>query len=207
MARRHLAPILGALLMAAFIPLTAEARQATPGETVEQLHTALIGVMRQADALGFQGRYNALAPTVMASFNFPLMAQVTVGRRWKGLNEAQRRRFVDAFTRMTLVTYASRFDGYSGERFEFVQEDRTARSIVVRTQLRKANGETVRLDYMLRKYGEEWRIIDVLAKGTYSELATRRSEYTSVLRQHGFEALISKLDSKVAELMRKSAMR
>jgi phospholipid transport system substrate-binding protein len=205
--RRRCVVVLAALLMAAFIPLTAQARQATPTETVDGLHSALLGVMQQANALGFQGRYNTLAATVMSSFNFPLMAQVSVGRRWKGLSEAQQARFIDAFTRMTLVTYATRFDSYSGERFEFVEEGQTARSIVVRTRLRKADGETIRLDYLLRRFDSQWLIIDVLAKGSYSELATRRSEYISVLKRDGFEGLMAKLDRKVAELMQKSATR
>jgi phospholipid transport system substrate-binding protein len=77
----------------------------------------------------------------------------------------------------------------------------------VRTRLRKADGETVRLDYLLRQFDSQWLIIDVLAKGSYSELATRRSEYISVLKREGFEGLIAKLDRKVAELMQKSATR
>ena len=202
--RQRLTLALAAVLLAGFIPFSAEARQATPVETVNRLHAALLGVMREASALGFDGRYNTLAPTVVASFNLPLMAQVTVGRHWRGLNDEQRARLVDAFTRMTLVIYADRFDDYSGERFDFLTEDQTPRSVLVKTQLVKADGEKVRLDYLLRQFDDEWRIIDVLSKGTYSELATRRSEYTAVIKREGFPALISKLNRKVTELTQKA---
>ena len=198
---KRLALVLAAAVLAGFIPFSAQARQATPQDTVVRLHTALVGVMQQADALGFDGRYNTLAPTLVASFNLPLMAQVTIGRHWRRLSDDQQALFVDLFTRLTLVTYASRFDDYSGERFETVAETRTRKSVVVKTRLVKAGGETIRLDYLLRQFGDQWRIIDVLAKGAYSELATRRSEYTSVIRREGFPALMSKLNRKVGELV------
>jgi len=201
--RQPLAVAVAALVLTGVIAPSARGAQATPAATVDQLHGALIGVMQQAGALGFDGRYQTLAPTVIGSFNLPLMAQVTVGRHWNSLSEEQKASFVDAFTRMTLVTYASRFDAYSGERFETVAESQTAKSVVVKTELVKANGERIQLNYILRKYGDEWRIIDVLAKGSYSELATRRSEYSSILKRQGFPALLSKLNNKVAELVQK----
>ncbi len=205
--RQPLAVAIAALVLAGFIAPSARAAQATAVATVDQLHGVLIGVMQQAGTLGFDGRYQTLAPTVMGSFNLALMAQVTVGRHWRRLSEEQKARFVDAFTRMTLVTYAARFDGYSGEHFETVSESRTAKSVVVKTALVKANGDRIRLNYILRKYGKEWRIIDVLAKGSYSELATRRSEYSSILKRQGFPALLSKLNRKVAELVQKGRAR
>lgn len=203
--RRRAAVVVAAWLAAAFIASPAAARQADPVATIERLHSVLIEVMRQADALGLNGRYNSLAPTIIDSFNLPLMAQTTVGGYWKSLTPEQQARLVDVFSRLTLVTYAARFDGYSGERFETVAQNQTARSIVVRTVLVKGDGERIRLDYLMRQFDDRWQIIDVLAKGAYSELATRRSEYTAVLRREGFEALITKLDDKVAELAQAAA--
>ena len=109
----------------------AAAQDAGPTATVEKLHAALIEVMRQAQALGVKGRYQALAAPVLEAYNVPIMAQAAVGRRWKAFTPEQQQRFVDAFSRMTLVTYAVRFDDYAGERFESVSERSTGRSIHV----------------------------------------------------------------------------
>ncbi len=201
---KRLTLLLAAAAFAGVIAPDAQAGQATPADIVERLHTALIGVMQQADALGFEGRYEVLAPTVSASYNLSLMARVTIGRHWNRLNEDEQARFIDAFTRMTMVNYASRFDDYSGERFEFVARDQTGRTVRIKTRLVKVDGEPIRLDYILRRYDGEWRIIDVLAKGSYSELATRRSEYTSIVKRQGFPALMSKLDKKITELAEKA---
>ena len=71
---------------------------------------------------------------------------------------------------------------------------------MVRTQLVRPGDEDVQLNYRLRAVDGEWRIIDIYLNGTVSELALRRSEYSSVLKREGFEKLISTLHAKVESL-------
>jgi phospholipid transport system substrate-binding protein len=52
----------------------------------------------------------------------------------------------------------------------------------------------------LRASDDAWRLIDVYLSGTVSELATRRSEFSAVLRRGGPEALVDALQQKTAEL-------
>jgi len=49
---------------------------------------------------------------------------------------------------------------------------------------------------MLKKKGESWRIINIIANGV-SDLALKRSEYTSILKKDGFDALIIKINEKI----------
>jgi phospholipid transport system substrate-binding protein len=45
----------------------------------------------------------------------------------------------------------------------------------------------------MRKTGPEWKIVDVYLDGTISELASRRAEFTSILKSGGPDALIASL--------------
>jgi phospholipid transport system substrate-binding protein len=58
----------------------------------------------------------------------------------------------------------------------------------------------VTLNYLMRQGDGKWQIIDVYLSGTISELATRRSEFTSVIRRDGAQGLLQLLDRRVAEL-------
>jgi phospholipid transport system substrate-binding protein len=58
----------------------------------------------------------------------------------------------------------------------------------------------VQLDYVLRSEPDGWRIIDVLLNGTISEMAERRSEFSSTLRDGGASALINLLHQKSTQL-------
>lgn len=181
------------------------AAEPTPSEIVERLNVALIEVMQGAETLGFQGRYQRLAPVLSAAFDFPWMARISVGRHWRALDEVTRGRFVEAFGKLSIATYAARFDGYGGERFEVLGEAPGRReTVLVRNHLVRNDGETVAIDYLLKAREEHWRVVDVFLDGKYSELALKRSEYSSVIKNHGMAALIQSLDDKAAELAAKN---
>jgi phospholipid transport system substrate-binding protein len=135
------------------------------------------------------------------SFDFPFMAAVAVGRHWRALDDAARRRLVDVFSRMSVATFAARFDGYSGERFEIMGAEPGPRdAVLVRNNLIKSDGESVAIDYLLRERAGAWRVVDVFLDSKYSELALKRSEYTGVIENDGFEALIDSLQKRIAAL-------
>jgi phospholipid transport system substrate-binding protein len=105
---------------------------------------------------------------------------------------------------MTIATYASRFDDYSGQSFEIepeVQARNTGR--IVRTRLLRPKEEPVTLNYLMRGSGETWKIVDIYLSGTISELATQRSEFGAILKQGGPAALIESLRQQIDKLMRK----
>lgn len=188
-----------AAAVAAAIPAGAAAGQGTAAGVVDEFHGSLLGAMKAADRLGYRGRYAALAPVVARVFHLPEMTRIVAGRFWKTFDADRRRRLTEAFGRLTAATYAHRFDGYGGERFrrtgEVAVKDKT---LLVETQLVKADGGTVDIDYLLRRFERGWRVVDVFLEGAFSQLATRRSEYTSLLRRRGFDALIAAIDRKVA---------
>ena len=182
------------------LPPAAAAEEA-PSDIVGRLNAVLMEVMQQADELGFSGRYDRLAPVLSETFNFPLMARVSVGRHWRKLENSDRDRLVDAFGRMSIATFAARFDGYSGERFEVLGEKPAPRkAILVRNRLIKNDGEAVAINYLLKSAQGRWRVVDVFLDAKYSELAMKRSEYGSVIKNAGFDELIRSLDEKIAEL-------
>jgi len=190
--------------LALLIASSAKAGQGEAKGVVEAFHQVLLHVMKEADDLGFDGRYKAIDPVVKESFNLPAMSHFSVGRYWTKLSKAERSRLIKAFTRMTVATYAHRFDGFSGEKFVILSEQETPRKVViVKTQILLSDDDPVDINYALRKQGKNWHIVDIYLKGAYSELATRRAEYSSVLKRHGFDQLLTALDTKVAEIEQK----
>ena len=183
------------------VPAAAQEGGASASARVESLHEALIGVMKQAEALGYEGRARTLRPIVPACYDIAFMARKSVGSHWKNLSEEEQARFVDKFADMTVAHYAGRFVGYSGEQFETLgQEDGVGETRVVKTRLVRPGDEAVLLDYRLHRTGDGWRIIDVYFNGTISELALRRSEYSTLLKREGFASLMEALDRTIAKL-------
>jgi len=185
------------VLVAAYSP-PASAETTAQG-VVDQFHRSLIGVMTRANELGYQGRFTALSPEIASAFHIPVMARIVAGSHWKTFSGDQKSALVEAFGRMTAATYANRFDGYSGEQFRILGKAPTRRkSVIVKSEIVKSDGEAIAINYLMRKFKSGWRVVDVQLKGTYSELATRRSEYSSILRRSGLTALLSRIAGKVA---------
>jgi phospholipid transport system substrate-binding protein len=177
------------------------ARAATPNEVVEQFHDALIEMMKGSDQMSFDERVEFLTPRMTAAFDLDFMSSKSVGRQWKALSSEQQRAWREKFERLTVSNYAGRFVNYQGEHFETLGNEPAARdTVMVLTRVEVPGDEDVDLNYRLRETREGWRIIDVYLKGTVSELALRRSEYSSTLKRDGFEKLATAIDEKIAEL-------
>ncbi len=175
-----------------------------PGATgiVEKLHSTLLAVMKDGEKIGYQGRYGRLEPVIKSSFDMPFISRTVLGKYWESLNKEQRSRFVEAFTRLSIATYASNFDSYSGEQFKMIPERETdGGRILVQSTLVKSDGGQVQLDYLLHRTGEQWRIVNIIAEGV-SDLALKRADYSAFLKSKGFDALLKKLNEKVNQYSR-----
>ena len=75
-------------------------------------------------------------------------------------------------------------------------EQPSAAGVMVRSQIVKANGEPVNVDYMMRRNGDSWLIADIYLDGAISEVATRRSEFAAIPKSQGIDGLIAALNRK-----------
>ena len=180
----------------------AAADQGSATGVIERLYATLLAVMKQAKKLSFDERYSRLAPAIEATFDLGLMARIAVGPGWAGIAADQQQRLSAAFARYTISNYANRFDNYGGERFEVSPKAApNPNGVIVESRLVKSNGETVNLNYLLRQDAAgSWKVIDVYLSGTISELATRRSEFSTVLQRNGADALVQLIEQKSAAL-------
>jgi phospholipid transport system substrate-binding protein len=174
-------------------------------QVIERLHAALLDVMRDAADLGYEGRYEELEPVLEESYDFPFMIRIAVGPAWREFAEDERERITELFTEMSIATYAARFDGYDGERFDVLGDEPAPRdTVLVHSRIVLSDEEPVELSYLLKKFDGDWRIIDVLLEARYSELARQRAEFAAVLRNGGVPDLVATLQRKIAQLTAES---
>jgi len=172
-----------------------------PAAVIEKLGGAMLDTMKNAKSLGYQGRFQKLAPVIVEAYDLPRMMSVAVGGAWKQTTPDQQQRLVDAFARYTVAVHASRLDGFSGETFKVAGSAPLANGRTrVKAQFVRTSGATENIDYVLEEENGRWKIVDVFYRSSISEVATRRSEYTAVIKNAGVEQLIAKMDEKTAEL-------
>jgi phospholipid transport system substrate-binding protein len=166
-------------------------------QIVDKFQQELIAVMKSGKKLGYSGRYDKLKDPVSNSHDLGKIARIVVGKEWEKLTEPQQQQLVDVFSRLSIASYAHNFKDYDGETFTFDTEQETTRGgVVIHSHLTIPDDKPVKFDYMLKEKGDSWRIINIIANGV-SDLALKRSEYTTILQREGFDALIAKINEKI----------
>ncbi len=163
-------------------------------QTVREFHQTLLTAMQEHPD-HFEERYRLLEPAVKQHFDLERMARITAGRAWNDADQATQIRFLDNFTHFTITNYAARFKGDHGQSFAYDGSQAGPRdSHIVKTLFSTGDDQVpIRFDYILRKSDEAWRINDIFLDGSFSEVATRKSEYGAVIKREGLPALAEKI--------------
>ena len=72
---------------------------------------------------------------------------------------------------------------------------------MVKTELILNNNEKVGINYLLIFNNNKWKVFDILLSGSVSEIATKKSEFSSFIRNGDMSPLIAALKKKNAELL------
>ena len=100
---------------------------------------------------------------------------------------------------LSVTSYAHYFTNYSGESFNIDSVKQVSPTqIYVHTTLVLPEENDVSMDYLLKKKGKNWHIVNIITNGI-SDLALKRSEYVAVLKKSGLDALLAQLDVKIAK--------
>lgn len=188
------------LALALLAPVAAMAQTAASAP-VEALDQGILTVMKAARTSSFAERAQMFTPVVLSAFDLPRILHKSVGPRFASFAPAVQAELLDVFTQFTVASYVANFNGFNGERFEVLPDTRAVGSDqVVQTRLLPANGEPVKLDYVVHNDAGTWKIIDVLLNGSISRVAVQRSDFRSLLTSGEPGPLIASLRSKVARL-------
>lgn len=190
-----------AAALALVLPAPLLAQAADPAVApVRALDDGLLQIMKAGKAAGKAGRAATISPVVDRAFDIPLMTRLAVGPQWTSIAPADQQALVAAFRRLTASQYAANFDGWSGESFTIApQVESRGGDKLVRTTLNQPKGSPEQLNYRLRNGGGGWKIIDVFYRNSISQLATRRSDFASILQSGGAKALVSHLNALAAK--------
>jgi phospholipid transport system substrate-binding protein len=155
-------------------------------------------------------RDKRLREIAAANFDFADMARTTLGYHWRQLTPQQQNEFVPLFTSFMENVYLSKLQEYGVQK---IRETATSSNVsftgqqyngagyaeVHSTVLLKDQPPPIKVDYLLRREGESWRIYD-LDIDAISVMANYRQQFNRVLNNDGYPALVSMLRKKVQEL-------
>ncbi len=168
--------------------------------TLERFHNGISSVLKASSGLDFQGRTNLLCPVLEQAMAIKRQSARAVGARaWNTWSQDQRDAYAAYYRDYLCASYADRFDADVGQTFHIVGERPGPRgSLLLLTEVRVPGTQPVAINYVMQEINGRWGIIDLFLDGTISEVALRRSEFAAVLRDQGYDALITAIAEKTA---------
>jgi phospholipid transport system substrate-binding protein len=180
----------------------AEILTASPVATVTSLQQGLIAAGARPNTT-LAERYRELEPLVAATHDLPYIAEFALRRQWSSLATDERERFIEAFQRLSVTTYAARFANVVPDTFrpiEAAAPDANGR-VQVTTAIKREAQPDISLEYLLQQQGDQWKIINIVADGV-SDLALKRAEYQRLFASGGIEGLVAELERQTERLER-----
>ncbi len=164
---------------------------------VRRFYDAMIAVMRSGQAT--RARFDQLKPVMMRTFDVSVMAQRVLGSHWSTMPPETRKKFQSAYADFIVATYASKLDTYSGERFDVEPSAQPQGSgTLVYTKIVDSDGVEHAVNYIV---GRDGKVFDTYFDGTISDVAARRSEFSSIIQRSGPDQLIEALTDRTRKLL------
>ena len=161
-------------------------------QALEILHQSESG-----QAAPLKQRKDHILKVVDQYFSFEEMAKRALGHPWKEQTLEKRREFASLFKQLLFNTYVDRLQNYTGanEKISYDSQQVEGDYAVVRTHV-LYEGKNAALDYRLHRDNGEWKVYDVVIEGI-SLVENYRSQFSSILANESFNALLEKLREKV----------
>lgn len=194
------ATMLAMVLLLSSAPLIAAPKVDTSGPTA-LIETSANAMIEQIEARRDEFRQDpaklrALVEEVLLpNFDVDRAARLVLGRHFRTATAEQRQRFLDAFYGSLMSNYGDALVEFSGDRIRVLPSkvEPDATSAVVRTEVRRSNGEKVPVNYSLRRDEQGWKVWDVVIEGI-SYIKSFREDFGSEIDQKGLDAVIERLE-------------
>jgi phospholipid transport system substrate-binding protein len=198
-ALRHVLPGIGVILVLAVGVASMAAGTATAAikSTIKQMFVILNDEELKTPGRA-EERRQQLEKVIGNRIAYDEMAKRSLGPQWSQLNDEERQEFVRLYAQLLRDTYSSRFDRYTDEKVEFLQETLQGDYAEVRTRLTSSKF-SLDVDYRMLQRAGDWRVYDIVVDGI-SLVHSYREQFTKIIRTYSYEELLAKLRQKTGEI-------
>jgi phospholipid transport system substrate-binding protein len=122
-----------------------------------------------------------------------------LGSQFRSVPKDKIPEYVDEFKQYLVSNFAVALAGYGGQEllFEPVNVTENQTNMDIKAIIRQAGRPDINISFKLRKNKntQEWKTYDLVAEGI-SLLSSKRSEFASIIRQQGIQAVIDVMKNK-----------
>ena len=156
---------------------------------------AVFAVLQKKD-LTPQAKNSEVVEIVTPMFNFPLMAKLSLGRKyWPDLTQDKKDRFTELFVKRLRKSYLDKLTTYTDEKISYESPVAVKKKIHIPTHL-ISKGKKISMLYKLYPSSNIWKIYDIEIQGV-SIIRSYRSQFREILQKGTFDDLLQRMQKSV----------
>jgi phospholipid transport system substrate-binding protein len=134
---------------------------------------------------------------LLPHFDSDYSARLVLGKHWRNATPEQQKQFIAAFYQSLLRNYGSALAEFTADRMTVLpfRGDLASGQAVVRTEVKRSNGQRVPVNYTLRGTPAGWKAWDVTIEGI-SYVRNFRNDVGAEVDQKGLPAVIERLETE-----------
>ena len=141
-------------------------------------------------------RAQAIHRVIEKSFDFPAMAQDSLGPAYDRLSSGQRQEFTTVFSRLFQASYTNMVLRFlKRETTKYGEETLKGRQARVKTTLVRTN-DTIPVEYLLHQKDGRWLLFDVIVDGV-SILEKYKHGFAREIQERSFQSLLNKMKTQL----------
>lgn len=126
------------------------------------------------------------------------LGQRALGQHWKALTPAQRKEYLSLLRQLVEGNYIKAMRSNLSYQVKYLSEKDQGESRVVVTELelqRNGRPETMSVDYVLKKQGNDWRAFDLVTDGV-GLVENYRAQFNKIISKEGVPGLLDRMRKK-----------
>lgn len=147
------------------------------------------------------GKLYALVDSIaVPHFDVETVSRLVLGPHWRRATPDQRRKFVNAFKRLIVNSYAKALLLHSNEEIQVQpvpESELASRHVSVHSTVSPGSGQAVSIMYRMRMKNGAWKIYDFDVEGV-SLILNYKHSFAEQIDREGLDGLIRSIDEKNA---------
>jgi phospholipid transport system substrate-binding protein len=179
-------------LLGLAVAILGHAQAAAAGEATDHLKAEIDALYRSVGP-GDAQPTAATRAIVDRMFDWPAMAEASLGRHWRSRTPAERTQFTQLFADLFARAYVSRIHLVDARSFEYLGDTVTGDRSTVRTKVFTRRGSGLNVEYVVRATpGRRWLVQDVRVE-TISLVDNYRVQFDAVVARSSYADLVARL--------------
>jgi phospholipid transport system substrate-binding protein len=186
---------LATAVLAALVLTAAAAQAGPPTDYVRGILDRVIAIQNDPAMSGpakEPARAKAIRSVIQQNFDFPLMAQNSLGATYGKLSQGQRQEFTNIFSALFQDSYTRMVLNFlKKETITYGREHQEGDKARVHTTIVRTN-ETIPVEYLMHRTGGSFRLYDVIVDSV-SILDNYKRQFAQVISTKSFDFLLDRM--------------